>query len=109
MALSSSSDSAPASELHGVPLPAAPADATPHHLASRFDLSIEQVNIAGDTMSILAVRDTNKLLDAIDPVTFAVDERLPFWAELWPSSIALARLCVQELPLRGRRVLELGC
>ncbi len=90
-------------------MPAAPADATPHHLASRFDLTIEQVAIAGRTFPILAVRDTNTLLDAIDPATFAVDERLPFWAELWPSSIALARMCLQELPLHGRRVLELGC
>ena len=33
---------------------------------------------------------------------------MPYWAELWPSGIALARHVV-EMPLRGSRVLELGC
>ena len=33
---------------------------------------------------------------------------MPYWAELWPSGIALARHVV-ELPLDGLRVLELGC
>ncbi len=36
------------------------------------------------------------------------DDRLPFWAELWPSGSALAA-AVAELDLTGRRVLELGC
>ena len=33
---------------------------------------------------------------------------MPYWAELWPSGIALARHVV-GLALAGRRVLELGC
>ena len=81
----------------------------PSELASRFDLVVERIPVAGRTLSILAVRDTNKLLDAIDPATFALDERLPFWAELWPSSIALARFCLERCPVAGRTVLELGC
>jgi predicted nicotinamide N-methyase len=36
------------------------------------------------------------------------DEFLPYWAELWPSGLALAR-ALEGRPLRGRRVLELGC
>jgi predicted nicotinamide N-methyase len=36
------------------------------------------------------------------------DDRLPFWAELWPSGSALAA-AVAALDLTGRRVLELGC
>jgi predicted nicotinamide N-methyase len=38
---------------------------------------------------------------------FARDEFLPYWAELWPSGLALAR----ALPatLRDTRVVELGC
>jgi predicted nicotinamide N-methyase len=36
------------------------------------------------------------------------DERLPYWAEIWPSSVALAAY-VGALEGGGRRMLELGC
>jgi len=55
------------------------------------------------------VRDSNRLLDAITPEDFAVDERLPFWADLWPSSVALARDVCSQPQLEGKQVLELGC
>jgi predicted nicotinamide N-methyase len=45
--------------------------------------------------------------DLIDEQEFDQDERLPYWAELWPSAIALARHLSQE-DLAGRRVIELG-
>jgi predicted nicotinamide N-methyase len=38
----------------------------------------------------------------------ANDEYPPYWAELWPSSIALARAVAAAAPV-GARVLELGC
>jgi predicted nicotinamide N-methyase len=43
----------------------------------------------------------------IDEEAFARDEFLPYWAELWPASLALA----EALPARldGVRVVELGC
>ncbi len=44
----------------------------------------------------------------IDEDRFATDEFLPYWADLWPSGLALARAVV-DLELRGKRVLELGC
>ena len=44
----------------------------------------------------------------IDEEAFAEDEFLPYWAELWPSGIALAET-IAPLPLAGSRVLELGC
>ena len=36
------------------------------------------------------------------------DERLPYWAELWPSAISLARHLSRE-ELSDRRAVELGC
>ena len=46
--------------------------------------------------------------DLIDEEDFDRDERLPYWAELWPSALALARhLC--ERDLAGTRAIELGC
>ena len=44
----------------------------------------------------------------IDEEDFARDERLPYWAELWPSAVALARHVSKER-LLGRRAIELGC
>jgi predicted nicotinamide N-methyase len=44
--------------------------------------------------------------DLIDEKEFERDEFLPYWAELWPASLALA----EALPeVRGLRVVELGC
>jgi predicted nicotinamide N-methyase len=45
--------------------------------------------------------------DLIDEDAFDEDEFLPYWAELWPSGVALARV-VAELDLAGSRVVELG-
>ena len=38
------------------------------------------------------------------------DEKLPYWAEIWPSSKALAATLLRDPSLcAGRRVVELGC
>ena len=46
--------------------------------------------------------------ELIDEEAFDEEEFLPYWAELWPSGVALAQH-VAGLDLRGSRVLELGC
>ena len=46
--------------------------------------------------------------ELIDEASFDEEEFLPYWAELWPSGLVLARH-VAGLELAGRRVLELGC
>jgi predicted nicotinamide N-methyase len=45
--------------------------------------------------------------ELIDEDAFDEDEFLPYWAELWPSGVALAEV-VAGLELHGRRVVELG-
>ncbi|MDZ4755156.1 MAG: methyltransferase domain-containing protein [Phycisphaerae bacterium] len=44
----------------------------------------------------------------ISDVEFARDERLPYWADLWPSSKALTRHLL-DAPLAACDVLEIGC
>jgi predicted nicotinamide N-methyase len=46
--------------------------------------------------------------ELIDEAAFDEEEFLPYWAELWPSGLALARH-VARRELDGLRVLELGC
>ena len=46
--------------------------------------------------------------DLISEADYVLDERLPYWADLWPSSRVLAERLLREVG-GGRRVLELGC
>jgi predicted nicotinamide N-methyase len=64
----------------------------------------ETFELAGRSLTLLRPPSADEL---IDEAAFAVDEFLPYWAELWPSGVALAAY-VGGLELRGRRVLELG-
>jgi predicted nicotinamide N-methyase len=63
------------------------------------------VALPGRELVLRAPRDSELLLDE---EAFAHEEFLPYWAELWPSAVALARVIARR-PLTGRRVLELGC
>lgn len=78
-------------------------------ITSRYETVSERIPVGDTAFQLLMVGDTNQLLDAIDPASFALDERLPYWAELWSSSLELARFCMQEGSVRGERVLDLGC
>jgi predicted nicotinamide N-methyase len=60
---------------------------------------------AGRDLAVLRPRDSEALLD---DHAFETDEFMPYWAELWPSGVALAR-AIAGRALKGARVLELGC
>ncbi len=70
-----------------------------------MDLIEEIVPLPGRELAVLRPRDAESLLDE---EAFEREERMPYWAELWPSGVALAKALVGRR-LRGRRVLELGC
>jgi predicted nicotinamide N-methyase len=61
------------------------------------------------TIELLRVADVDTLLDRLPKIQFRPDERLPYWADLWPSSLALARYLWEAVDLQGVEVLELGC
>jgi predicted nicotinamide N-methyase len=69
------------------------------------DLVEESVALRGAALQVLRPRDAEALLDEH---AFEHEEYLPYWAELWPSGVALARR-VAARALKGARVLELGC
>src|SRR5204863_1910177 len=71
-----------------------------------LNLVEERVELAlGLQLSILRPPSAEEL---IDEASFDEEEFLPYWAELWPSGLALARH-VAGLELAGLTVLELGC
>jgi len=84
-------------------------DDIPPDILSRFDVEVREQQVGQHAFRLLAVRDPDVLLNAVTPADFAVDERLPYWAELWTSSIALAAHCGDHTALHGKRVLDLGC
>ncbi len=61
-------------------------------------------------LGLYVVDDPDALLDGMDDASFqASDERMPYWALLWPSGEALARHVLEARGLSGKRVLDLGC
>jgi predicted nicotinamide N-methyase len=71
----------------------------------REDLIEETVGVHGRELRVLRPRDADALLDE---AAFEHEEFLPYWAELWPSALALAR-AIGARSLGARRVVELGC
>jgi len=74
-------------------------------LERRFRVVETAIKIGGRTLSI---RHPASAEDLITEEDFVRDERLPYWAELWPSSRILAEKVI-ALKGSGRTALELGC
>jgi predicted nicotinamide N-methyase len=74
-------------------------------MQSRVELIEDRVALAERELTILHPRRPDEL---IDEAAFMRDEFLPYWAELWPSGVALAR-AVERFVRPGMRVVELGC
>jgi predicted nicotinamide N-methyase len=69
------------------------------------DLVEEVVPLGARELVVARPRDSEALLDEH---AFEHEEFLPYWAELWPSGVALARVLAGRA-LRGARTVELGC
>lgn len=80
-------------------------DALVTALNRRFRTSVEDATVDTHTFSILKPANSDDLIREED---FVKDERLPYWADVWPSSLILAGKLL-ELKGRGKTALELGC
>ena len=65
----------------------------------------ERIALPGGEVELMRPPDAEAL---ISEESFEHEEFLPYWAELWPSGVALARR-VAVRALHGARTLELGC
>ncbi|HWH05387.1 MAG TPA: methyltransferase domain-containing protein [Gaiellaceae bacterium] len=65
----------------------------------------ESVDLGPLTLEIVHPPSADEL---IEEEAFEREEFLPYWAELWPSAVALAR-AVARRDVRGLAVVELGC
>jgi predicted nicotinamide N-methyase len=90
-------DSSALSALHG--------DALDEAMARRFLLADETVTVGGRQYLLRKPANADHLISEAD---YVKDERLPYWADLWPASRQLAATMLEEQG-NGRRLLELGC
>jgi ETFB lysine methyltransferase len=74
-------------------------------LAARFGAVTAPVRLGRGEVALLRPPAPEDLISEED---FACDERLPYWAELWPSAVVLADRIAHE-PGHGLTLLELGC
>lgn len=74
-------------------------------LRSEFDVATTQLRVAGRLVTMHHPRNADDLISEED---FVKDERLPYWADIWPSARVLADR-VAVMPVNERRFLELGC
>ena len=59
---------------------------------------------------LLRPADLESLWESITDEAFGADERLPYWVELWPASLALAVwLHANQERIQNRLCLDLGC
>jgi ETFB lysine methyltransferase len=78
-------------------------------LESEFTTATEAVALGPWHVELLRPRNSDDLISEAD---FVRDERLPYWADLWPAAHVLAALLAEtQVPIHGPRprLLELGC
>lgn len=73
-------------------------------LERRFVTVNDDVRVGDATINVIRPRSAEDLISEAD---FERDERLPYWAELWPSSTVLADFIAADERPRGRAI-ELG-
>lgn len=85
-----------------------------HRLKALCPMREQRIDAGGQTFRLWSACDLDPLLDSLsnkppdDPEV--VDERLPYWAEVWPSARLLAEAVMSlPLPTRSGPWLELGC
>lgn len=74
-------------------------------LRRRFRTVETTFPIRGRVLTLLHPASAEDLISESD---FELDERLPYWADVWPSAAVLAGV-VSGMPGQGKRFLELGC
>src|SRR6476646_3780992 len=74
-------------------------------LVRRFRTTTRSRRVAERDVDLLSPANADDLISEDD---YVADERLPYWADLWPSAQILANE-VAIMRLSGQRVLELGC
>lgn len=76
--------------------------------------SIVEISVGKFNLKIARISEPDRLFDELlakDSADINVkDDRIPYWSEIWPSSIALAEYITENPEIvNGKNVLEIGC
>jgi len=76
--------------------------------------SVKKLTVADSEFLIESADQTDHLFESLlskgDDHPDVIDERIPYWAELWPSAIGLSQwLFKSEYDWNQKKVLEIGC
>ncbi len=74
-----------------------------------MELVTQEFSVADKIFRLKRIANLDALVDQVSDEQFNEDERLPYWAELWPSAIGLSRFLVKNVNLiEQKTILELG-
>ncbi len=77
---------------------------------ARLSPGLIEVEACGRSWRLERPADLESLWESMTDEAFSEDERLPYWVELWPASLALAELLREERErIREGVCLDLGC
>ena len=75
----------------------------------RYRLRRHRLHCAGGELSVVAPARADDLLEGDAGVECLRRRQMPYWAEIWPASVAVARHLMRGQSLAGKRVMDLGC
>lgn len=80
----------------------------------QYDTEIVKLQLGTLVVDLYQVTNVDEVFDALinaDPTSLeVVDERIPYWTELWPAAIALATYIEEnKIFFQDKKVLELAC
>lgn len=78
-------------------------------ITARFDVDFEPLDVDGNPLHILAVRNMTQHLDRLIAEKRVKDplKDLPLWAKVWPAALVLGRF-LRRLEPEGKTLLEVG-
>jgi predicted nicotinamide N-methyase len=75
----------------------------------RYPLRRQRLPVAGGTLSIVTPGPGDWVKTGGWTERAQSGQEPPYWADIWPASVAVARWLCRRSDLAGRRVLDLGC
>jgi 2-polyprenyl-3-methyl-5-hydroxy-6-metoxy-1,4-benzoquinol methylase len=75
----------------------------------RYRLRRHRLHCAGGELSVVAPARGDDLLEGDAGLECLRRGQIPYWADVWPASVAIARRLMRGPELAGRRVMDLGC
>ena len=83
-------------------------------LPSKYKTKEEQLDISGIKIKLVRITNIDELYEELvrkgETHEDVKDERIPYWADLWPSAIALSQYMVNTNAVsKNMQVLEIGC